>query len=198
MLGSLAAAWLLPLATGPAQAMMETGVVPLPQPKPAFYQPDIPLPKPIRVASYEGSFGLSMAPRPKPDGLEALQPHEASRYLEEGLVALPVRKPARESLKVIAVAYNAVPSQTDSTPTLGACGVHLREGMKAIAVSRDLFRRGLNCGHRISISGLPGEYVVLDKMNKRWRQKIDIFMGSDVRRALRWGRRRVEISWPKE
>jgi 3D (Asp-Asp-Asp) domain-containing protein len=30
---------------------------------------------------------------------------------------------------------------------------------------------------------------------KRWSHKIDIYMGEDVRRALRWGRRKVTIHW---
>ena len=66
--------------------------------------------------------------------------------------------------------------------------------MKAIAVSRDLLNRGFKRGTIVKISGLPGEYVVLDKMNKRWRNKIDIYMGQDVQAARNWGRRNVTIT----
>ena len=69
-------------------------------------------------------------------------------------------------------------------------------GMRAIAVSRDLVRRGLTHGTRVKIEGLPGVYVVRDKMASRWRKKIDIYMGKDVQAAREWGiQKNVEISW---
>jgi len=68
--------------------------------------------------------------------------------------------------------------------------------MKAIAVSRDLLKvYGLKHKQKVRIKGLEGEYVVLDKMNKRWRKKIDIYMGMNKRKAFSWGRRKVEILW---
>ena len=45
------------------------------------------------------------------------------------------------------------------------------------------------------IEGLPGEYVVLDKMNKRWSRTIDVYMGDDVAAAREFGRRDVTIRW---
>ena len=64
--------------------------------------------------------------------------------------------------------------------------------MKIIAVSPDLIRKyGITNGVRVKISGLPGTYVVRDKMNARLRNHIDIYMGTDRRRALRWGHRYV-------
>jgi 3D (Asp-Asp-Asp) domain-containing protein len=67
--------------------------------------------------------------------------------------------------------------------------------MKAIAVSRDLIPVGLDHKTEVSIEGLKGKYVVLDKMNKRWKQKIDIYMGLDEHKARNWGKRKVNISW---
>jgi 3D (Asp-Asp-Asp) domain-containing protein len=32
-------------------------------------------------------------------------------------------------------------------------------------------------------------------MNKRWKNKIDIFMGNDREKALKWGKRKVRIYW---
>ncbi len=105
-------------------------------------------------------------------------------------------KERSNSLKVTATAYNSLPSQTDGTPDIAAWGDRLRPGMKAIAVSKDLLKQhGLSRGDKIRISGLEGEYVVLDKMHSRWRKKIDIFMGKDRRAAKRWGRRKVTIHW---
>ncbi|CAA6799904.1 MAG: Unknown protein, partial [uncultured Thiotrichaceae bacterium] len=82
---------------------------------------------------------------------------------------------AGKRLDVTATAYNSLPAQTDSTPDIAAWGDRLRPGMKAIAVSRDLLKKyGLKHKDKVKISGLKGEYLVLDKMNKRWKKKIDI------------------------
>ena len=102
----------------------------------------------------------------------------------------------QQQLRVTATAYNSLPAQTDSTPNIAAWGDRLRPGMKVIAVSRDLLKKyGLKHRDKVKISGLEGEYVVLDKMNKRWRKKIDIYMGKDRRKALKWGRKNVTIRW---
>ncbi len=101
-----------------------------------------------------------------------------------------------KQLRVTATAYNSLPEQTDSTPDIAAWGDRLRPGMKVIAVSRDLLKKyGLKHKDKVQISGLEGEYLVLDKMNKRWRKKIDIYMGKDRRKALKWGRKNVTIRW---
>ena len=98
-------------------------------------------------------------------------------------------------LVVDASAYNSLPSQTEGDPNVGAWGDVLRPGMRAIAVSRDLLELGLVRGTRVRIDGLAGEYMVLDKMAKRWRRKIDIYMGNDVGAARAWGIRQVRIRW---
>jgi 3D (Asp-Asp-Asp) domain-containing protein len=96
---------------------------------------------------------------------------------------------------VTASAYTSHANQTRGDPFVAAWGDELSPDMKVIAVSRDLLREGLTRGTRVEIEGLPGEYVVLDKMNKRWREKIDIYMGEDVAAARRWGVREVRIQW---
>jgi 3D (Asp-Asp-Asp) domain-containing protein len=104
-------------------------------------------------------------------------------------------RPAERSLVVSATAYNSLGSQTDGNPSIGAWGDRLRPGMRAIAVSQDLIALGLTRGATVWIDGLPGSYVVLDKMARRWRKRIDIYMGVDVRAAERWGLRQVRIHW---
>jgi 3D (Asp-Asp-Asp) domain-containing protein len=99
------------------------------------------------------------------------------------------------ALAVTATAYNSLPEQTDAEPDLAAWGDPLAPGMKVIAVSRDLIPLGLDHGTSVKIEGLPGEYLVLDKMHKRWEKRIDIYMGNDLDAARTWGKRRVEISW---
>lgn len=98
-------------------------------------------------------------------------------------------------LVVTATAYNSIASQTNSRPTLAAWGDTLVPGMKAIAVSRDLIPLGLRHEVEVEIDGLPGKYVVRDKMAKRWTRKIDIYMGKDVKAARKWGKRKVTIRW---
>lgn len=100
-------------------------------------------------------------------------------------------------LKVTATAYTSAVCQTDRTPYLAAWNNKLKPNVKSIAVSRDLLDLGLSNGSKIHIDGLKGSYTVLDKMNKRWKKKIDIYMGCDLQRALRWGKRTVTIRWDK-
>ena len=102
---------------------------------------------------------------------------------------------APQHLVVSASAYNSLPGQTQGDPNVGAWGDALVPGTRAIAISRDLLELGLVRGVRVRIEGLPGEYVVLDKMAKRWTRKIDIYMGVDRKAALAWGVREVAIRW---
>ena len=102
----------------------------------------------------------------------------------------------KRKIRVIATAYTSHRNQTDSTPFLAAWNNRIRPGMKIIAVSVDLIKKyGLTNGVKVKITGLPGYYVVRDKMNKRLRNHIDIYMGVNKRKALRWGRRRVALYW---
>lgn len=99
------------------------------------------------------------------------------------------------SLVVTATAYNSLPGQTDEHPNVTAWGHRLKPGMRVIAVSRDLLALGLFRGIVVEIEGLPGKWIVRDKMAKRWKRKIDIYMGKDVEAARRWGERQVTIHW---
>ncbi len=99
------------------------------------------------------------------------------------------------ALAVTATAYNSLPDQTDAEPHLAAWGDPLAPGMKVIAVSRDLIPVGLGRRTPVKIKGIPGVYLVLDKMHKRWEKRIDIYMGHDLEAARAWGKRQVEISW---
>ena len=102
------------------------------------------------------------------------------------------------TLRVTATAYTSHRGQTDSTPFLAAWNNRIRPGMKIIAVSPDLIKKyGLTNGVKVKLKGLPGYYVVRDKMNKRLRNRIDIYMGLNKRKALRWGKRKIVISWYK-
>ena len=105
----------------------------------------------------------------------------------------------RHSMWVTATGYCSRSQETQGDPFQAAWGDRLVPGEKSIAVSRDLLALGLT--HRvpvwIEVDGKEqGPYLVLDKMAKRWRDRIDIYYGTDVKAAMRWGKRRVRISWP--
>ncbi len=122
-------------------------------------------------------------------------------YFKLSLVLIVLMAPAlgcsnnRQTLTVTATAYNSLPGQTQGDPNLTAWSEKLVPGMKAIAVSRDLLSMGLTRGVEVTINGLPGTYVVMDKLNKRWKLRIDIYMGTDIKAARQWGKREVMISW---
>jgi LysM repeat protein len=125
--------------------------------------------------------------------IEAKQRKEDSKGLGKNL---NINAFGKHKLRVTATAYTSHGNQTDSTPFLAAWNNRLRPGMKSIAVSRDMLTRyGMRNGTKVRIGGLRGYYRVRDKMNKRYRKRIDIYMGLDRRRALRWGRRSVVIYW---
>lgn len=99
------------------------------------------------------------------------------------------------STRVMVTAYNAVPDQTDDTPWLGACNIRLKLKDRPIAVSRDLFKQGLDCGTEVALEGEQENYVVMDKMNARYTRRIDLFMGKDVNGARAFGTDRLRIWW---
>lgn len=105
---------------------------------------------------------------------------------------------SKRTMEVTATAYTSSPKETDSTPFLAAWGDTLKPGMKSIAVSRDLLEEGLVHNTEVTIEGLEGTYLVLDKMNKRWKKRIDLYMGLDRKKALQWGIKKVIIHWDDE
>lgn len=101
-----------------------------------------------------------------------------------------------EKITVTASAYNSLKRQGEGNPSITAWGDTLRPEVQSIAVSRDLIKRGLTHQTPVKIEGFEGVFIVNDKMHPRWRNKIDIYMGEDKVKALKWGRRKVEIAFP--
>ena len=105
-------------------------------------------------------------------------------------------KDHEDTIEVTATAYNSTIAQTKNKNIgLAAWGDTLVPGEKAIAVSRDLIEKGLTHKKLVEIEGLEGEYIVKDKMNKRWTNRIDIYMGRDKKAAKNWGKRKVRITF---
>ena len=99
------------------------------------------------------------------------------------------------SVNVTASAYNSISGQTASNPKITAYGDTLKPGMRYIAVSRDLLRKGLKYNTPIIIEGFDGFFLVKDKMHRKWKNHIDIYMGNDTDSAKQWGRRKVCIDY---
>jgi len=87
--------------------------------------------------------------------------------------------------KVHATVYNAVPEQTNSDPGHTAFMFELDLNNpykhKIIAVSRDLLIKYPK-GTKVYVSGTSydGVYVVMDKMNKRYTNRIDLLINLDM------------------
>jgi len=86
---------------------------------------------------------------------------------------------------VVCTVYNAVPEQTNSDPehTAFMFKLDLNNPYKhrIIAVSRDLLKKYPK-GTKVYIDGTryDGIYTVMDKMNKRYTNRIDILINGDM------------------
>ena len=130
----------------------------------------------------------------KREAFEKKRKVEKQRWAKKNRKLKIIQGSWRRKLQVTATAYTSHCNQTDSTPFIAAWGNRIRPGMKMIAVSRDLLKRyGMKYNTKVRIGGLPGYYLVKDKMNKRYKKRIDIYMGLNLRRAFRWGRKSVTI-----
>ena len=99
-----------------------------------------------------------------------------------------------DTLEVSVSAYNSVSWQTGAGgANITAWGDTLKPGLKAIAVSRDLIKKGLDHNTPVKIEGFEGVFRVKDKMHYRWKNKIDIYMGEDVKKARKFGRKKLKI-----
>lgn len=86
---------------------------------------------------------------------------------------------------VHATAYHAVAAQTDDTPNITACldTIDLNNPAKHryLALSRDLYKYA-SCGDTVYLfngetSATTKAYIVSDKMNKRFKKRVDVLVG---------------------
>jgi 3D (Asp-Asp-Asp) domain-containing protein len=96
------------------------------------------------------------------------------------------------SLPVTATGYSAREEECDGTPEYTASMTPSRVGV--IAVSKDLEDEiGLKMGQMVLIEGM-GTFRIEDRMNKRWKRRIDIMHGNQ-KAALLFGKKDVKITW---
>lgn len=105
-----------------------------------------------------------------------------------------------ETIRVTATAYNSTTYQTSGNPHITAFGDSLYPGLRYIAVSNDLIKKGLKHNTPVKIEGFDSIYFVKDRMHARWKNRIDIYMGLNIEAARAWGRKKVNISFgvPKQ
>ncbi|WP_316899101.1 hypothetical protein [Pseudodesulfovibrio indicus] len=108
---------------------------------------------------------------------------EEARLLQKAMNMSPVRT-------VTVTAYNPTTDQCDDDPLIAASMRKVRSG--TIAVSRDLFDQGWVFGRKVRIEGL-GIFEINDLMNKRFTQRIDIFMW-DESEARQFGRKNIKAA----
>ena len=108
---------------------------------------------------------------------------EEVRLLQKALTNSPVRT-------VTVTAYNPTTDQCDDDPLIAASMRKVRQG--TIAVSRDLFDQGWVFGRKVRIEGL-GIFEINDLMNKRFTQRIDIFMWDETE-ARQFGKKNIRAA----
>lgn len=94
------------------------------------------------------------------------------------------------SVPVTVTAYAPLRAQTDSTPFTTASNQRVRTGI--CALSRDLEKHlDLEFGDSVHIAGI-GTYEFQDRMNKRWKKRVDIFFWKN-KDAKKFGIRKSQI-----
>ena len=87
-------------------------------------------------------------------------------------------------------AYNSTIGQTDSTPCISADASNIckryAKGEKICASN------SYPLGSRLYVDGY-GECTVADRMNRRYKDRVDVYFGKDVKRARNWGRRKTNV-----
>ena len=119
--------------------------------------------------------------------------HKLEKYQNEIIRLQNELHQAKElqfAVPVYITAYNPVPDQTDDTPFITASDDYVRDGI--VALSYDLERTlELEFGDIVVLETRDGEFLgefeFQDRMNKRWRNKVDIFMWK-VQDAKKFGK----------
>ena len=91
---------------------------------------------------------------------------------------------------VTATVYNAIEGQTDDTPLVTASNKRINpdKPQRWMAVSRDLEAMCYTLGSKVCVENagpMNGEWAIEDRMNKRWRRKVD-FLVHDTIKLGRW------------
>lgn len=116
-------------------------------------------------------------------------PVKPREYLPQAQNRAVAVRSAGDSREV--VAYNSVPGQTDATPCISADGSDIctlyEQGEDTCAANF------VKLGSKLEVEGL-GTCVVRDRMNARYPNHVDWYMGDDVEAARNFGRRYLKVT----
>jgi 3D (Asp-Asp-Asp) domain-containing protein len=103
----------------------------------------------------------------------------------------PVSSPSK-TMTVQVSAFSSRPEETDDTPFITASGSHVRRGV--VATNLQIDGKILPFGTKIRFPELFGDevFVVEDRMNKRFQDKVDIWF-SDTHEAIHFGVKKTTI-----
>ncbi|HEA30760.1 MAG TPA: hypothetical protein ENH91_12355 [Leeuwenhoekiella sp.] len=98
-------------------------------------------------------------------------------------------------MEVKASAYNSLSNQTrvGTDGKITAWGDTLNPDIPSVAISRDLIDSGMVHGTMLYIEGFSEPFKVNDKMNKRFNNKIDLHLGTDLKAAREFGNQKLNI-----
>ncbi len=89
------------------------------------------------------------------------------------------------NMSVTATVYQATVEQCDNDPYITAFGYHIDPedalSHRYVAISRDL-EQYLSAGDSVMVTGTgiyDGKWVVADRMNRRWENRIDFLVNED-------------------
>lgn len=92
-------------------------------------------------------------------------------------------------------AYNSVEAQTDSTPCIGATGEDICKRYQK--TGECLIGNNSHPLGSIAYIEHIGQCTVVDRMNAKYANRVDIFMDKDIDRAVNFGLQNLAITWVK-
>jgi len=103
------------------------------------------------------------------------------------------------TIVVTATIYHADPAQCNAdyltTASLKTINEKNPQGHRWIAVSRDLEKHGFVFGTKVCVENagsFDGVWTVEDRMNKRWKNRIDFLVNKDVKGG-KWNKVKLTI-----
>jgi len=138
------------------------------------------------VASIIWSMILGMALREIPQVQDEQCPEEIQMLPTQGSLQAVYGVVDDTVACVTVTCYNPVPAQTNSEYWITASGAKIDTlnplKHRWVAVSRDLESKGIKLHDTIHITGVgiyDGQWIVKDRMNKRWTDRIDLLVGEN-------------------
>lgn len=174
--------------SSPVAARQEPSTIPAGPTQPAVVA-EAPAPEPVKTEPAKPAAVAAQAPAKapvKPTTTPKKKTVAKAEATKTPAPAITTSGDVVRTLRVSSTAYNSLPNQTDSTPFITASGKRTRDGIVAANF--------LPFGTKIRIPEVFGDkvFVVEDRMNKRYKNRVDVWMAS-YDAAIKYGVRTVTI-----